>query len=187
MSGAAVEPGARMSRSANMPKPVDRGRVAAQGSERPPEHALVELSGAAVRIAIHGVGVAGEEIGRCQDVDSADFVAQIGSVPRDPVQHPVSIALGQRLGPAVRRVEFPGRVATGSVRYLLQLQPQSGRARRYPGRVQQVLLADYHRGVPRQESGLRLRARDPGAGRTVGEMDQRNFAEPRVVPVERRR
>ena len=130
MSGAAVEPGARMSRSANMPKPVDRGRVAAQGSERPPEHALVELSGAAVRIAIHGVGVAGEEIGRCQDVDSADFVAQIGSVPRDPVQNTIGISLGEFLSPTVGGLEFPGLIAASCVRHLLQLQPQSSRTRR---------------------------------------------------------
>ena len=59
MSGAAVETGAWMSRSANMPKPVDRCRVAALGSKRPPEEALVELGGAAVRIAVNGVGIAG--------------------------------------------------------------------------------------------------------------------------------
>ena len=38
--------------------PFDRGRVAAQGSERPPEQALVEFGGAAVRVAVNGVGIA---------------------------------------------------------------------------------------------------------------------------------
>src|SRR5215469_3412249 len=108
MSRAAVEPGARMSRSPNMPKPVDRGRMAAQRSERPPEKALVELGGAAVWIAVNSVGIASVQILRCKHVDHTDFVPQIGCVSSDAVQDTVGVSFSERCGPAVGGVEFSG-------------------------------------------------------------------------------
>jgi len=106
-------------------------------------------------------------------VDHADFAAQIGGVSRDPVQHTVGISLRQRLSPNVRRVEFPGCIATGRVRHLLQLEPQSSGARGHSDRVQEILLADYYGRALRQEPGLRLCARNASARRAAGEVDQR--------------
>jgi hypothetical protein len=91
-----------------MPKPVDRGRVAAQGSERPPEQALVELGGAAVWIAVNSVGIASVQILRCKHVDHTDFAPQIGRVSSDPVQDTVGISFSECCGPTVGGVEFPG-------------------------------------------------------------------------------
>jgi hypothetical protein len=115
MSGAAAETRSRMGRSADVPEPADRGRVAARRGQWPPQKVLVQLGGATLRIAADGVGIAAAQVVRRQDIDRADFVAQIGGVPRDPVQHAIGISLGQRLGPAVRRIEFPGRIATGRI------------------------------------------------------------------------
>jgi hypothetical protein len=102
-----------------VPEPVDWGRVAARGGEWPPKQALVQFGGAAVRIAVNGVGITGLQVARRKHVDHADLAAEIGDVCRDPIQHTIGISFGQRLRPTVRRVEFAGCIATGRVRHLL--------------------------------------------------------------------
>src|SRR5262249_39055163 len=69
MSGAAAETRSRVGRGADVPEPVDRGRVAARRGQWSPKQALVQLGGAAVRIAADGVGVAVAQVVRRQDVD----------------------------------------------------------------------------------------------------------------------
>src|SRR5215467_8135605 len=58
MSGAAAEPRSRVGRGADVPESADRGGVTARRGEWPPQKALVQLGGAAVRIAVDGVRVA---------------------------------------------------------------------------------------------------------------------------------
>ena len=123
MSGAPAETRSRVGRGAYVPEPTDWGRVASGGGQWPPQKTLVQLGGAAVWIAADSVGVAVAQVVWRQDVDRADFVAQIRGVPRDSVQHAVGIPLGQRRRPAVRCVEFSGRVAKERIRRLLQLHP----------------------------------------------------------------
>jgi hypothetical protein len=67
------------------PRPGPGWVEAAMCQSRPTEVAwrpdeAVQLGGAAVRIAVDGVGVAVAQVVRCQDVDRADFGAQIGGV-----------------------------------------------------------------------------------------------------------
>jgi hypothetical protein len=57
MSGAAAEARSRVGRGDDVPEPADWGRVAARRGQWPPQKALVQLGGAAVRIAADGVGL----------------------------------------------------------------------------------------------------------------------------------
>src|SRR5262245_50397311 len=94
MSGATPQTRSGVGRGADVPEPVDWGRVAARRGQWPPKKVLVQLGGAAVRVAVDGIGVATAQVVRRQDVNPEDFVAQIGGVAGEPVQHAVGIASG---------------------------------------------------------------------------------------------
>ena len=103
------------------------GSWAARRGQWPPQKALVQSAEPPYGLPFINWGCVAQVVRR-QDVNCADTCRADRERARDPVEHAVGISLGQRLGPAVRRVEFPGCVATGRVRHLLQLQPQSSGA-----------------------------------------------------------
>jgi hypothetical protein len=115
-----------MRRSSYVVQPVHRSAVVGHSCEWAPQKELIWRARPAIRIAANQIDIGGFQIGRREHCPLHDRALEVGNLPTQLGNYPISVSFAQRFRPpAIARINLPGGIAFGTAGQFLQLQPEN--------------------------------------------------------------